>query len=631
MVGSDENAGSPGLTKQPLRVTMFLLDVVAAVALGFLLSTPTASAQTADQTRPPASDSSPESQTPLQIRVASNLVVVRVVVRDAQGKPVEGLQKEDFKLFDRGREQKIAQFEEEVSPPQAPNPPSLVTPGQPLPSAPAPASVAPQRFLALYFDDLDMSDSDVMDARDAADHYLATNLQPSERVAIFTSAAMLSDFTADLKQIHQALFRLHAHPRVIGHTDCPEISDYQALEISEHDNPNTSDAWKVAIDEYENRCHLPNPLQPPPGCDASCLRTLEDLMETQIRNQARMVLGQAQMQARTSLQGLEQVVNVVSQAPGQRSVILVSSGFLSQSEQYQLDRIIDRALRSEVVISSLDPRGLALLMRESDITRGYTPSANSGAIGPQHTVDTTREFVATDALAEVAEGTGGEFFHNNNDLTAGFRALSGWQGSYILAFAPTDIKQDGKFHALKVTLTENHKGFALQARRGYFAAKEGTVAEEPPHLETRPQASPATDAEAQERERIRAAVVSPTDQQELPVEVRTEISKAADNDELAVFAHLDTKTLHFHKEGERNQNTVTFVSVIYDRNGKYVTGQQRQARVNLPDDTLPNLLASGMDVKIIFELKPGTYEVREVVTDSEEHRMTAFSKNVKIP
>jgi hypothetical protein len=34
-----------------------------------------------------------------QLKVTSNLVVVRVVVRDTQGKPVNGLRKEDFKLF----------------------------------------------------------------------------------------------------------------------------------------------------------------------------------------------------------------------------------------------------------------------------------------------------------------------------------------------------------------------------------------------------------------------------------------------------------------------------------------------------------------------------------------------------
>ncbi len=589
------------------------------------------------QAQSPTNDQAPQDQVPFQLKVASNLVVVRVLVRDAQGEPVEGLQKEDFHLFDRGKEQKITQFEAEVAEPEAPAAAPATTAS---PSAIAPAKTKPpKRFLVLYFDDLDMSDSDAIDARDAAEHYLAKNLQPDERVAMFTSSAMLSDFTADMQRIHEALSRLHPHPQAARHTDCPDISDYQALEINREDNPNMSDAWTMAIDEAIHRCHMPDPNQPPPGTDG---KALEAVLESQIRGQARMIVDRSQMQAQASLQGLEQVINIVSHAPGQRSIILVSSGFLSQSEQYLLDRIIDRALRSEVVISSLDPRGLALLMRESDITNGYMPAANAGrpgqtpVVGAQHAVDTNREMVATDVLAEVAEGTGGEYFHNNNDLTAGFRALAGSQGSYILAFAPTDVKADGKFHPLKVTLSEKHKGVSLQARRGYFALKEGEAAvEEPPHLETRPltatQSVPVTDAAAHERERIRQAVISKTDSQDLPIELRTEISQAADNDELAVFAHLDTKTLHFHKAGEHNQNRVTFVSVIFDGSGKYVTGQERQAQVDLPDDDLPKLLATGMDVKIVFQLKPGTYTIREVVTDSEEHHMTTMSKNVKIP
>jgi VWFA-related protein len=584
-----------------------------------------------NQTDQPPADS--QNQSPFQVKVASNLVVVRVVVRDSQGKPVKGLHKEDFRLFDRGKEQSIAQFEAEVSAPQAPAPATATPSSSPIAQAKVP--VAPQRFLVLYFDDLDMSDTDVIDARDAADHYLATNLQPSERVAVFTSSAMLSDFTVDLKQIHDALFRLHPHPHASSHADCPAISDYQASEISEQDNPNMSDAWKTALDEAVNRCHMPKITDvAPPGSKAADPPAPSDAAPETVaivRNLARSILAQSQTQARTGLRALEQVVNIVSREPGQRSIILVSPGFLSQSEQDQLDRIIDRALRSEVVISSLDPRGLALLMREADVTNGYAPASNSGAVGGQHTVDTNREMVATDVLAEVAEGTGGEFFHNNNDLTAGFRALAGSQGSYVLAFAPSDVKRDGKFHALKVTLAEKHRGLTLQARRGYFALKERAVAEAPPQLETRPEVNPATNAEAQEKERIRQAVISKTDAQDLPVEVRSEVSKAADNDELAVLIHLDAKALHFHKEGARNQNTVTLVSVVFDATGKYLTGQQRQARVDLPDDTLPKLLASGMDIKIIFQLKPGTYTIREVVTDSEDHRLSALSRSVEVP
>jgi hypothetical protein len=36
-----------------------------------------------------------------RLKVTTNLVVVRVVVRDARGNPVKGLRNEDFKLFVR--------------------------------------------------------------------------------------------------------------------------------------------------------------------------------------------------------------------------------------------------------------------------------------------------------------------------------------------------------------------------------------------------------------------------------------------------------------------------------------------------------------------------------------------------
>src|SRR5580704_11548493 len=85
-----------------------LLSIVLAV-LAFLVGSPSTSAQTNNQTAP----SPTQNQSSFQLKAQSNLVVVRVVVRDPQGKPVEGLRKEDFKLFDRGKEQSISQFEVE--------------------------------------------------------------------------------------------------------------------------------------------------------------------------------------------------------------------------------------------------------------------------------------------------------------------------------------------------------------------------------------------------------------------------------------------------------------------------------------------------------------------------------------
>jgi hypothetical protein len=51
--------------------------------------------------------------------VTSDLVRLRVVVRDSRGDHVAGLHKEDFKLFDREEEQAITQFDTKVTSPTA--------------------------------------------------------------------------------------------------------------------------------------------------------------------------------------------------------------------------------------------------------------------------------------------------------------------------------------------------------------------------------------------------------------------------------------------------------------------------------------------------------------------------------
>jgi VWFA-related protein len=100
-------------------------------------------------------------------------VLVRVVVRDAEGKPVEGLRKEDFKVLDRGKEQSISQFEVETS---TPLPRTLAGKSAPGQTAPTPPTAIPGNFVGLYFDDLNTSVADMDFARDAADRYLAVNL-----------------------------------------------------------------------------------------------------------------------------------------------------------------------------------------------------------------------------------------------------------------------------------------------------------------------------------------------------------------------------------------------------------------------------------------------------------------------
>jgi VWFA-related protein len=445
------------------------LGASIAIAVLAVLAVPCKSPQAQDQPNNPL-PAPPANPAPL--KVATNLVIVRVVVRDAQGKPVEGLRKADFKIFDRGQQQTITQFEVESALAPPPNPAAVEAASQvKFPAAPAApgTAAAPARFLALYFDDLNTSFADMAAARDAAEHYLSTNLQPQDRVAVFTTGATLTDFTSDAKLLHEALLKLRVSPRsrTLDH-DCPQLSDFQAQQILENPNNQNTDAWKVANNEIaacDNGSQPPamssnvgspggpssgnSPGSLPAGGGSSSPAGPGSSMpgtsggstmggagfspggfaSNLILQRARTVVQHAEVQARANLQAIERAMTYTSQMPGQRTVILVSSGFLSQSLQAQVDRLIDRSLRLQVVISALDPRGLAIFMREMDVTQTHAPSGDSVRAG--HSLDSTAEMVTTSVLADVAEGTGGEFFHNKNDLKAGFGALGGSPLSYI--------------------------------------------------------------------------------------------------------------------------------------------------------------------------------------------------------
>ena len=469
------------------RKRQFPLLLALMMASSWCCSSPAQSKEDNQATKEPS----------FQLKVQSNLVIVRVVVRDAKGEPVRGLKKDDFRVFDQGKEQSITQFEEqssnEYSSGSATAVPSHETE---LPTAHR------ERFIALYFDNLNSSDADLMLARDAADHFLATGIQPNDRIAIFSAEKMLSDFTSDPHQFHAALMQLHSStlgsPR---EHSCPDLSDYQAFEILQTNDPE-SEAWKVALAESKT-CPLRSFAS---SQDPSASHPDPDSVVA-IGLLAQKIVDRTQSLTRATFEQLGQVVRLISKAPGERSVVLVSPGFLTQSDQHPLDRIIDQALRSQVVINSLDPRGLSVLMRESDASKNTRSIADPRAAQARYHLDASRAFAGADVLAEFAEGTGGNFFHSDNDLRAGLGALVGDLPHYIVAFSPRNVKWDGKFHALKVSLAIKQKGESVQARRGYFAVENKSSTEQAANAEN-PTVSPETQPNNRTKE---STIGAPTD------------------------------------------------------------------------------------------------------------------------
>jgi VWFA-related protein len=127
------------------------------------------------------------------------------------------------------------------------------------------------------------------------------------------------------------------------------------------------------------------------------------------------------------------------------------------------------------VISAVDAAGLYVYLpyRTAMNTTLDDPDGRRGRL--EHTA-----LVASrDVLANLTAGTGGVFFHNSNDFDDGFRqAAAVPEVYYVLTFSPADIKLDGKFHALKVTLN-TREPFTVQARLFCLSGGAGRAAFQP--------------------------------------------------------------------------------------------------------------------------------------------------------
>jgi hypothetical protein len=300
--------------------------------------------------------------------------------------------------------------------------------------------------------------------------------------------------------------------------------------------------------------------------------------------------------------------------PGTRSIVMVSPGFYLVND-HRIDEmdVINAAIRNNVVISSLDARGLYSL------TPGGTADTPAGVIDPNTTnLKTSYERQAAlanmDVLEELAEDTGGAFFHDNNDFAGGLKRLATQaEYIYVLGFAPRSLKLDGSYHKLKIEL-KNGAWLEMQARRGYFERN---------HL-----ADPTEEA----KEELKEAFFSRDEIHELPVELNTQFFKTGDlKARLSILARIDAKHLRYKKTDGRNDDTLTVVGGVFDRDGKYVVGTQKVVDLKFRDQTLDALPEAGITVKTNLDVASGSYIVRLVVRDSEGKVMSALNGAVVIP
>jgi hypothetical protein len=290
-------------------------------------------------------------------------------------------------------------------------------------------------------------------------------------------------------------------------------------------------------------------------------------------------------------------------------MIMASSGFLAVSMQAQKDQVIERALRAGVVINTLDSKAIfgeepAGLRAEDPVGYCCGPGAHIAA-GRQQTYQTIETPLRLDTLnepmANLAEGTGGVFYHNNNDLAAGFRKLGGEPDvTYRLSFRPEGIAADGAYHKLKVTA----KKYSVQARPGYFAPGEKESLQA----------------------KIDREILADDTVAEFPVGIAVQQAKGT----FSVIVSIDISKLRFATQGDRRVQKVAFTTALIDAQGKMAAAKESTMDLSLTDATFKLLASTGVNAKVTFEVPAGAYKLRQVAEEGIEGKIACSSHAIEV-
>ncbi len=467
------------------------------------------------------------------------------------------------------------------------------------------------RYVALLFDDVHIRHGELMHARAAAERFVREALQPGDRVAIYIpppEPGFLA-FTSDIAKLTGAIEKLSAHPRMEenGIAPCPRITPYEAyflivsMDIT---------ALQAAVDEA-NAC-----VEAPGGGGTGIGQLTTALPQglipaQQVQVQAEQTWDQARTISLGTLDVICAVVDQLAKMPGGRVLLLASSGFLAETLEYQQSRIIG-ALAANVVVNALDAKGLFAdtPVRTPDQLENLTHLPMSTLIFDSRTQLPALE-TANMPLVNLAQSTGGLFFHNSNDLTFGFKELAAVpEITYHLGFRPGEVGE-GRYHKLQVKLTRPGS-YLVQTRRGYFAPAKGMEPISP-------------------RQRLDQAVSAGGALADFAASVTAESSKSKrGGPRIWVSIHVDLSGLSFKQRGAYHMQGLIFVTALMDASGNLANAKEGRMDLELTDTTFARLARTGLNARISLEAPPGTYRLREVVQEAVEGKMAASNQIIRI-
>ena len=532
-------------------------------------------------------------------RSGVELIDVAVVVRDRDGRFVEGLTAADFQVTEADAPQTIAAFDRVSIPVWRPEPADAAPPI--AADVSSNEGVGDGRIFVLVLDALHVSASSLAAVRLHARRFVEQHVGRADLAAVLAPGSIdgaSQDFTSDKAKLLAAIDRFTGTKLRSATIELEEERQAAALSgIMMHGGRDPSDA------ERASRARSLS----------SVLEALAGHLERVERRRKALLLFSEGIDYNTA-----DVMGTVQQH--------------ASDVVHALKRAIGALMRTNVSLYAIDPRALSATGSPNTDRVPHVAAPNAPrADGSLPRLDLSEpsldaEFAASlQSLRHIAEATGGFAAVTSNDVSEAFgRVVAESSDYYVLGYTPTRRGKPGEFRPIKVRVLR--PGVRVLARSGYVVPKEqrppaavapfetpaspaalrrptpgrsgAIVAEEPP----RPKTVPGD---------LASLLATPLPAAGLPLRVQAAPFRGSGNKAtIQVVIEVGGSSLAFAERGGRFETRIELASITVDSRGRGGNGRSTRMDLRLTSDEVQRVKSTGVRWISRLELTPGRYHLR---------------------
>ncbi len=534
-------------------------------------------AQDAPPQQPPAPD-----QPAVTFKVEVNYVEVDAAVFDRQ-KPVLGLKRDDFEIFEDGVRQEISAFTQVNIPIDRPEPAPIQAKTVIEPDVVSNAKPFDGRLYVIILDDKQTQAFRAPLVKRAAEQFVSRYMAANDLAAVLSTSgqsASTQEFTSNKRLLLRA------------------IDKFMGIKLRSE--------TEERLDAYQRQQGIPG----------NSPTRIEDPIDMQRGYDARI-----------SLETLSKISDWVGSIRGRRKAIVYFSEGIdyniydfnkreATTIQERMRDVIAAATRSNVSIYSIDPRGLTSLADESINVSGGFPDDPSLNLSLQSFQDSLR--ISQDSLRSLSEETGGFAAVNQNDFSSAFqRVVQDNSSYYVLGYYPKNERRDGRFRRIEVKVKQ--PGLEVRSRRGYTAPRgKAPTQKAVPNDQTSPP--------------VRELLDSP-----LPINgiklraVAMPFKGSPPNASVALVIEADGHSFNFAEKDGKLLNDFEVSTLAIDSNGKIRGGDRSLVNFALKPENRARFAETGVRVGTRLALPPGRYQIRVAARESGSGHLGSLTYDLDVP